>query len=279
VLVERLALEVEPGIVVPLVLLEPVAKGKGKRPVVVGFAQHGKQEMLGKRAEVIADLLAGGAAVCLADLRGTGETRLGDSRSRTSASTSISASELMLGQTLLGSRLRDLRSVLGYLRTRPELDGTRVALWGDSFAPVNPPDRNLQVPADADKMPDQAEPLGGLLALLGGLFEDDVKAVYAQGGLAGYQTALQSQFWYLPHDVIVPGALTVGDLSDVAGALAPRPLRLDGLVDGLNRRVPADQASQLFQPARAAYQSAKAADRLQLAADGKVAAWLLAGLQ
>ena len=38
--------------------------------------------------------------------------------------------------------------------------------------------------------------------------EDPVKAVYAQGGLAGYQSVLQSPFLYVPHDALVPGALT-----------------------------------------------------------------------
>src|SRR5581483_459406 len=184
-----------------------------------------------------------GAAVCLPDLRGTGESKPSDGRGRQSAATSISSSELMLGQTLLGSRLIDLRQVLAHLRDLAktdrgtEIDATRVALWGDSLAPVNPADRDLKVPLDADKQPDIAEPLGGLLALFGALYEDDVKAVYARGGLVGYRSVLNSPFVYVPHDIIVPGALTAGDLCEVSAGLYPRPQRLEGLVDGLNRRV------------------------------------------
>jgi cephalosporin-C deacetylase-like acetyl esterase len=282
VTVERLALEVEPRIVIPLVLLTP-RQGSAKRPVVVAFAQQGKKEFLARRSEAVAELLGGGVAVCLPDLRGCGETRPGgDSRGRTSTSTSLSASELMLGQTLLGSRLRDLRSVVRYLCSRPDLDAGRLALWGDSFAPVNLPDRNLQVPWDADKLPLQSEPLGGLLALFGALFEDGVKAAYGQGGLAGYQSLLVSPFLYVPHDAVVPGALTAGDLGDVAAALAPRPVRLEGLVDGLNRRVAPDMAAKAFEPARTTYQAAKAADRLQIVVEpGKEspARWLLAQLK
>src|SRR5258708_6300980 len=119
------------------------------------------------------------------DLRGTAETQPTDSpRGRSSASTSRSATELTLGQTLLGARLRDLRSVLHYLRARTEFDPRRVTLWGDSFARANPRERNLAVPLDADRLPEQAEPLGGLLALFGALFDDDICAVYARGGLA-----------------------------------------------------------------------------------------------
>src|SRR5262249_41682017 len=157
----------------------------------------------------LAELLRGGVAVCLPDLRGIGETRpAGDTRGRGSASTSLSATELMLGQTLVGARLRDLRAVLRYLRSRPEVDPSRIGLWGDSFAPVNPDDRTLEVPLAAARLPDQAEPLGAALALFGALFEDGVRAVSARGGLAGYDTLLHSPFCYVPHDAVVPGAVT-----------------------------------------------------------------------
>jgi cephalosporin-C deacetylase-like acetyl esterase len=279
--VERLVLKVEPGIFVPALLLLPPHPPSGKMPVVVAFAQHGKQAFLKERAEGIAGLLQGGAAVCLPDLRGTGETRPGDSRDRTSAVTSLSATEWMLGQTLVGSRLRDLRSVLRYLRGRPDLDASRVALWGDSFAPANAGYQRIEVPLDADNLPAQAEPLGELLALLGALYEPDVKVIYARGGLAGYQALLHGYFCYVPHDAVVPGALTAGDLGDVAAMCAPRPVRLEGLVDGLNRKVESEALAQAFEPARKAYRGFT--DRFivqgEEAKGARVAAWLLARLK
>jgi hypothetical protein len=263
--VERLALEVEPGILVPLLLLLPARKADTRLPVVVAFAQRGKQAFLKDRSAALAELLDAGTAICLPDLRGTGETQPADgARSRGSASTSLSATELMLGQTLLGARLRDLRSVLRYLRSRMDLHPKRVALWGDSFAPANPRERNLAVPLDADRLPDQAEPLGGLLALLGALFDDDIRAVYARGGLASFRSLLDSPFCYVPHDAVIPGALTAGDLCDVAAALAPLPMRLEGLVDGLDREVFVDALNRIFEPARKEYGSMKAEDRLLL---------------
>ena len=143
----------------------------------------------------------------------------------------------MLGQTLLGSRLRDLRSVLRYLRTRPDLDPARFALWGDSFAPVNPPDLRDPLLGEGEP-PNQSEPLGGLLALLGALYEEGIAVVAARNTLPGYLSVLADAYCYVPHDAIVPGALTAGDLCDIAAALAPRPLRIEGLVDGRNRRLP-----------------------------------------
>src|SRR5262249_11515788 len=148
---ERISLTLEDGIIVPLALLVPQHNGNNRLPIVVAFCQEGKQELLRKRSDEIVRLLQGGVAVCLPDVRGTGETKpAGDSRGRTSSSTSISSSELMLGQTLLGARLRDLRTVCRYLRGRPEFHAGPVALWGDSFAATNPYDQNLAVPLDAD---------------------------------------------------------------------------------------------------------------------------------
>src|SRR5260370_1341347 len=235
---ERISLTHEDGIVVPLALLIPQRKANSRLPVVVAFSQESKQAFLRIRTDEIGSLLQGGVAVCLPDARGTGETKPAeDSRGRTSSSTSISPSELMFGQTMVRARVRDLRMVCRYLRGRPEFRAGGVALWGDSFAATNPQDQNLAAPLDADNLPKHSEPLGGLLALFGALFEDEVQAIYIRGGLVSYGSLLQSPYCYFPHDCIVPGALTAGDLGDVAATLAPRPLRLASLVDGLNRCV------------------------------------------
>jgi dienelactone hydrolase len=263
VTLDRTVLEVEPGIVVPLLVLAPQRPATKPVPVVVALAERGKQAFLKGRSADLAELLQGGVAVCLPDLRGTGETApAGAGRGRVSASTALSASELMLGETMLGSRLRDLRGVLRYLRGRPRLDAARVGLWGDSFAAANPGERPLEVPLDADRLPDQAEPGGALLALFGALFEEGVRAVFARGGLTGYAALLDSPFCYVPHDAVVPGALTAGDIGDVAAALAPQPLRLAELVDGRNRRVPAGRLAEILAPVSAGYAAAGAGERL-----------------
>jgi hypothetical protein len=84
----------------------------------------------------------------------------------------------------------------------------------------------------------QAEPLGGLLALLGALYEDGVRVVAARHGLVAYQSILESPFVNVPYDIVVPGVFDAGDLGDVAASLAPRPLLLEELVDARNRLVP-----------------------------------------
>ncbi|MGI8978351.1 MAG: alpha/beta hydrolase [Pirellulaceae bacterium] len=241
--IERLALEVDPGILVPLVLLRPAAD---KPPVVIAVSQHGKSVFLKERAAAIAELLENGIAVCLPDLRGTGETSPDDGRGRNSALTSYSSSLLMLGGTLVGSRVRDTRSVLRYLRGRQDFDNERMALWGDSFAPVNPADKDLAAPLDAANLPPSSEPLGGLVVLFAAFFdsEKEIRAVYARGSLVSFQSLLESPYVYVPHDVIIPGAIPIGDLPVVMEVLSSRKIHVSRQVDGRNRLVKPEEGDE-----------------------------------
>ena len=269
--IEKVLLSVEPGIQVPLILLQ-TKNGGAQRPVVVGIAQQGKHAFLVKRAHQIANLLRKGVAVCLPDVRGTGETELSPERTYSSPITQLSALELKLGQTLLGNRLRDLRSVISYLSTRKDIDGSKVGLWGDSLGPTNPL-MFVDPPLRTDFPPHHTEPMGSMLALLGALYEDRVEAVVARGGLLSYASILDAAAFYVPHGAIVPGWLEVGDVCDLAAALAPMPLRLESLADGRNRLVGQQRVEAEFSPARLAYE--KTPESLLLAPpDVDVGEWL-----
>jgi cephalosporin-C deacetylase-like acetyl esterase len=262
----HIALEVEPGITIPLLLLVPERNQNETLPcpVVVGVSQAGKQRFLRERKAAIAELLQAGIAVCLPDVRGTGETRPDDDRDQWSTATGRSSSELMLGGTTIGSQLRDLRAVTRFLRMQPRLDKARIVLWGDSFADVNPADVNPAVPLRVEHRPAASEPLGGTLALLGALYDDEIQAVYVRGGLLNYRDTLRSPFVYIPHDAVVPGAIPAGDLEAVAACLAPRPLCLAQLVDGLNRRATEVQIRDTYASASQAYQSVSASPNLKV---------------
>lgn len=283
--IEKLVMSGEREIRIPLLLLHPSNPSEGKFPLTVFVAQAGKDHLLKDRAEAIAELLKNGVAVGLADLRGMGETQPGSGRSRQSGATSLSATELMLGQTLLGSRLKDLRSILVYLRSREDIDSRRVAVWGDSLAPMNGPDQNVAVPHGIDDMPHQAEPGGPLLALFAGLYEDDLAAVVlARGGLVGWQSVLESPFLYLPHDAVIPAALTVCDVEDLVFALAPKPVWISGLVDGRNRRASQNDVDRMSANVRTRYESLNASQKLKLTPNEQdpareIAPWLLGTLQ
>ena len=66
-----------------------------------------------------------GRTVCLVDVRGTGETQPGTSAERGSSRTSVSQTNLILGQPLLGSQLRDLRTVVVAADTAARDEQTR----------------------------------------------------------------------------------------------------------------------------------------------------------
>jgi dienelactone hydrolase len=238
--IEGITLNIEPGIIVPLLLLRPMNMPNRPLPVVVAVSEGGKARFLAERSDDIEAFLKAGVAVCLPDVRGTGETTSEMHRGLNSEEESAAATEFMLGNTLLGARLKDLRSVLSYLSSRSDLDSLKIGLWGDSFVPVNPPRFALDELIGWQIGPEieyQAEPLGGILALLGGLYEDHVYAIATRRGLVSYSSILEDQFAYVPNDIIVPGILEVGDVSDIAGALAPRPLLMENFVDGRNRVV------------------------------------------
>ncbi len=276
VALERIVLEVEPGIVVPLVVMQARDERSDRLPVVIALADLGKQKFLAARPDAVSTWLEAGCAVCLPDVRGSGETSVGGSHGPRSIGTTLSCRDQVLGQTLLGSQLRDLRSVLLFLRTRRGLD-ENASLWGDSLAALNPPERSEVVPYGVDNPNAEAEPSAGLLVLLTALFEDNVNVVYARGTFASFRSLLDSQFLYVPHDSVVPGALTMGDVADIAAALVPRPLLVECLVDGLNRRVPFDTIAVAFAPTSQAYRLADASEQFSLNVTGQddSAVWLL----
>lgn len=283
--VDKFAITVEPGIVVPTVLLMP--DKTPNPPIAIMIAQGGKERILKSRTDAISTLLFEGVAVCVPDLRGTGETsptysRPGE-RERRSWDTSLSMTNLMLGESLVELRLRDLGALMAHLRTRKELDSTRFALWGDSLAPVNPPDLNPKVPLGVGNMPKQSEPLGGLMTILAGNFEKDVKTIYVRGGLTGFDSIMNSQFIYAPHDVIVPGVLAVSDIPDVVANLTPLHVRLEGLVTGLNQRATPAQLKRDYQTAIEAFKRKDASQNLTIQStvsdDCDIAKWMASKLK
>jgi hypothetical protein len=230
--VEAVSVDTSPGISVPLLLMRPLSASR-RFPVVLALAQGGKEAFLSGRRADLASLLKRGIAVCLADVRGTGETADSDP-------SSLAGTELMLGDTALGARLKDARAVVRYLSGRADLDPKRLIVWGDSFAAVNPGGPLLDQSVKQQPGPQiihEADPLGSLLALLTALYEDDVRAVATRGGLDSYLSVLRDRFCYVPLEIIVPGILETADIPDIAAALAPRAVRIEAPVSGKNQRV------------------------------------------
>jgi hypothetical protein len=277
--VEGITIEVEPNITVPLLLFRPPAKSQ--TPVVVGVAEGGKELFLAKRAQEIETLLKRGVAVCLPDVRGTGETSPDGRRDPENEENMQAVNEEMLGETLVGRRLKDLRTVLSYLEHRPDLDSGRLALWGESLMPVNG-ERiamdELSLWQVGPYIQQQGEPLGGLLAVLGALYDSNVKSVAVRNGLVNYTSLLDDAFVYVPADITIPGLLEAGDLTDIEAALAPRPMFLEDLIDGKNRLVPIADLHRQLESLYGAYRTTPENLAVRSGEETGVAAWLLAHL-
>ncbi|MFM9966090.1 MAG: hypothetical protein ACKV2Q_33330 [Planctomycetaceae bacterium] len=237
--VEAVMLTSSSGNRTPLVLLTP-KRLREQQPIVVAVCSQGKERLLKERSRDIAELLEHGTAVCLVDPRGIGESKLGDSHGRRSSATSISSTALMLGTPLLGQQLSDVRLALTWLRNQPELKGRRFALWGESLTPPNPDTALFRQPRDDDQaLPAPSEPQAPLLALLTGLFEDDISAIYTVGGLTSWRSLLADYLVLTAHDSLVPGVLTVGDIADLSKPTHTNcRIRIESAVDGWNRLTP-----------------------------------------
>ena len=236
--VEALAIETAPGITLPMFVLKPPHPAAMRVPAVIAIAEGGKARFLTARSEELVALLRNGMEICLPDVRGTGEVAA--TVSRTPGVMGLAETELMLGDAMAGARLKDVRTIFRYLVSRPDVDPRRIALWGDSLAEMNPDtfafdQSEMQEPGPFEQH--QAEPMGALVALLAGLYEDRIAAIAARGGLISFLSVLEDRFCHVPQDVMVPGVLEAADVVDIVTALGSRPVLLEEFVDGRNRLV------------------------------------------
>jgi hypothetical protein len=202
--------------------------------------------------------------IVLAEPRGMGAARSSLDRGQQSASTSQSATCLMLGQTLLGGQLRDLRAVRRHVKRLPNIDTTRAIVAGGSGSVPLPEGAEFKYPRRIDGRPAEPQPQGALLALLLALFEDHFSAVVSRGGIVSFESALDSQFVQVPLESIVPGVLQECDLVDLVAAIAPRHVALEGLVDARGRLIGISDGQSVYSGAAKRFRQTGAADRLRI---------------
>ncbi len=275
IFVERVRLKTERDLIMPLIVLHRMLRAGDHNAAVIGLSQSGKAGFFKRRPEDVAQLLRAGCIVCLPDVRDTGETAADESHGQFSASTERAASSLMVGDPLVAQQLRDARTVLTYLRGRDDVDRSRIAVWGASFARANAPETNLRVPRRVEGRPVDAEPLGGMLALLLALYDEDIAAVCVDRGLAEFSGALDRPFVYVPLESVVPGLLVHADLTDFTTALAPRPLMMCRLIDAQNRALELPAMSRIYEKTMSAYGRARACENLVITVDASAATWLV----
>jgi hypothetical protein len=156
-----------------------------------------------------------------------------------------------IGRPLLGQRVTDVLGAVSVLDEREEVAGGPVIV-GDGA--------------------------GALWGLYAAALDERVASAAARAGLASYQHFIDDPCpTWIQSDrmstVVVPGALEWFDLPDVASMVAPRPLRLSGLVYGSNRPLSADELTEAYARTRRRYQALGAGDGLELFVSDDLSDW------
>jgi hypothetical protein len=97
----------------------------GHLPAVIVFSSRESGAISSNRGAEVKALLEAGIAVCLPDVRGTGDTAPGNDRGPRAMG--LAATELMLGTTPFSAQLKDPRGVLAQVRARDDVDPSRSA--------------------------------------------------------------------------------------------------------------------------------------------------------
>ena len=185
---------------VPVLLL--CGKGTGSPTVLI--SPEGKASLLANQAELIRDRLAEGP-VCLVDVRGVGEAGTDHPRAPQSRGAGRAATTLMIGETVLGLQVRDLRTVIAYLRSRSDIHTQEIRLE-DAIPDVG----HLKEGIEMDRALNEAGTR--ILARLVELIESDVVWTSGKDRAVAYRPLLDSWCVDWPCDAILPGALAHGDL-------------------------------------------------------------------
>jgi dienelactone hydrolase len=235
--IHKVEFQTEPGIRVPGFWYN---KGKGQGKLVAYFPSAGMPDD-GCPAPAIEERVHAGEEVVSLDLRGLGATAPGTPGAKPSffsVDFKHSFLSIHLNRPLLGQRVLDIVAVLG--QKDVAASATKgVHLFGEGMA--------------------------GLAVLhAAALLERKDVEITLDGALIAWQSVLDVPICYNQLSSIVPGAMKVYDLPDLAASLAPRKLTLRQPLDGAQRPVTQETVDAVYARCREAYTMASAAGQLSL---------------
>ncbi len=243
IVVERLLLTSEPGIVVPTRVI--YLKGQASRlPAVVYLRDRSGDADAPTQFQ---DLAERGRIVAVADVRGFAETmsqpkmphaQIGYFDPRDGVDADFAYASFFLGRPLMGMRVRDARSVIQYLNSRPDVDRDRISIVGKGWA--------------------------GVVAMMAAALDNRVTSVAAEGVPVSYAEIARAELYQQPVSLLLPGGLNDFDLTDVFASLAPRPLLVINPLDCLTRPMDQQQADEAMKLVRNAYLAAGADEMLSV---------------
>lgn len=233
--VEKLAFDVEPGIVVPGLLFAPEGAGSDSDLVI---AAGGSRAELTRAGGPVLSVVGSGRRVLLVDLRGMGETApsaAAGPRNYFGSDTKEAFLALHLDRPLLGQRVGDLLAVVWALAP---LAPRGIELWGIGTA--------------------------GPIALHAAALDPRVSAVRLERSLVSWSAVARTGLSRDQLSNAVPGVLLDYDLPELAAAIAPRRLTLVATVDPAGKPVDAQTLEAAYAPCLAAYRARGVEDHLNL---------------
>jgi dienelactone hydrolase len=210
--VEKRYISSEPGIEIPFYLLLP--DGEGPFPLVItphGHGRRGKEvyianyeseeeekEALAGDRDIARQAVREGYAVIAPDVRGFWEMAREEDMAgnQSNSCAELQRSAMMYGRTLIGERVHDMGRLIDYAQTRSEVDTNQIIITGNSG--------------------------GGTVSLFTAALDERIRMVIPGSYFCTFQDSIIS----LSHCAcnLVPGIMQLGEMYDVAGLIAPRPI-------------------------------------------------------
>ena len=211
--IEKLVYESEPGILVPALLCVPNLT-QAPKPVVLYVNGRDKAS----DAEAGGDIekfVRAGYVVLAIDVRGSGETQVTQNPETASdfyryfGEFESSMTALLLGKTLVGLRVQDIRSGLDLLSARSDVDSTQILGFGKGH--------------------------GAIALLHTAVLDDRIKKLALQDMLVSYQSVVTHKIHRRLFESVIPGVLQSYDLPDLSHCLGS-PAGLDRQFSGYPRK-------------------------------------------
>jgi dienelactone hydrolase len=221
---------------VPAVVALP-GHGPGKsRPVGIADTPLEIEKVVeGERDYGLQAVRRGYLALC-PDMRGFGESVDKDHEHINYNESCICSAgrSIMLGRTLLGERIWDVRRLIDFLSTRPDVDADRIVCMGQSS--------------------------GGTVTLFASALEPRIAASVVSGSLCTWARSLYGVY-HCPCN-FVPNLARFADCGDIAGLAAPRPQLF--VAAEHDHFFPIEGVYPAFETVRRIYDSLGAGERVEL---------------
>ncbi|MGH9325607.1 MAG: alpha/beta hydrolase [Terriglobia bacterium] len=241
--VEEVELESEKAIRVPGWFLKP-ARRSARFPVVICLLEGGKDQVVDETNE-LRSIVRTGFALFAVSLRGLHDTSprfpIAAPRNFPRPAWMIrnySYAGLAITKPVLGQRVWDFLRCLDYLAARPDVDASRIYVYGERG--------------------------GGVVALLGAALDPRPRSLFSEGSLADFRSVVEGGKYSWGLEWFVPGFLRHLDLPDAMAAIAPRPLWLFNVVGPQDEVLSESILKARLRPAVNSYSSLNASSSLEM---------------